>query len=164
MDELHVVLAREEDANLVLEILNEATQYKNKHNDKSWGVEPWQTREILDSIEAGNRYLVFAGKDVVGCFVLDWTDKLWVDDSPNAAYVHQLAVKSNFHGLNIGSKMLDIATSLAKQNGKSLLRLDCNYDNKKLCNYYKKANFTLHNTRQSNNTNNTIALFQKIII
>jgi len=163
MYELRVVLATEDDTEIVLGILDAATKYKNKHNDNSWGTEPWQTKEIIDSIKAGNRYLVFLGKDVVGCFVVDWADELWTDNTLAAAYIHQLAVKSKFHNKNIGSKILDIAAGIAKQNGKSLLRLDCSYNNKKLCDYYKKMNFKLHSTLQSKNSNQTKVLFQKTI-
>lgn len=161
MDELHVVLAKEKDTNVVLEVLNEATQYKNKHSDDSWGSETWEPNEIKDTIQACNRYLVLIVRDVVGCFVLDWSDTLWPDDSTDAAYIHQLAVKNRYHGLDIGSKILDIAANIAKKNNKHLLRLDCHYDNKKLYEYYKKMNFKLQGTVKSKTANHTIALLQK---
>ncbi len=46
MEKMRFVKAREEDTDLVLETLNEATQYKNEHSDDAWGSEPWQEREI----------------------------------------------------------------------------------------------------------------------
>ena len=163
MEKIRFVKAREEDTDLVLETLNEATQYKNEHSDDAWGSESWQEREIADSIEAGNRYLVYMGSEVVGSFVLDWTGELWADDCATAAYIHQLALNSNFHGLNIGSKMLDMATIIAKENGKTVLRLDCNYENKKLHEYYEQMNFMLQGTVKSKSANHTIALLQKDI-
>jgi len=162
-EKLIINTAQPDDAEMVISILDEATIYKNSHNDKAWGDTPWSVDEVIDSINSGNRYLAYFGTNPVGSFVLEWSDKNWNDNNQDAAFVHQLAVNNSYRNQNIGSQLLEQASNIAKQQGKKLLRLDCSYDNKKLCEYYASNGFVLYKIIQSTNPPMNKALFQKIL-
>ncbi len=162
-EKLKIDTAQPDDAKTVISILDEATVYKNAHNDKAWGDTPWSVDEIIDSINSGNRYLAYIDTNPVGSFVLEWSDKNWDDNNQDAAFVHQLAINNTYRNQDIGSQLLEQASNIAKQQGKKLLRLDCSYDNTKLCDYYTRNGFSLHKVIQSASPPMNKALFQKIL-
>lgn len=162
-EKLKINTAQPDDAKKVISILDEATVYKNSQSDTAWGDTPWSVDEIIDSINSGNRYLAYIDTNPVGSFVLNGSDENWDDNNQDSAFVHQLAIKNSYRSQDIGSQLLEQASNIAKQQGKKLLRLDCSYDNKKLCDYYARNGFSLYKVIQSDSPPMNKALFQKIL-
>ena len=133
--------AKLSDAFDVLYVLNTALEKKLSYNDNAWGVQKFTTSEVLPYIESGELYIVIEiGGDITGVVVLQESDEnIWgksgVDGT--ALYIHKLASLSR----GLGTKMIDASEKIAKKKGKSLLRLDCSYDNKSLYKYYLDMGF-----------------------
>jgi len=137
-----MVDANEENVSLVAEVLTDATIYKANLGDLAWGTEGWSDQEVQDSMSESIMYLVYYGGIVAGTVSLQWEDlRNWGDNVANAGYMHRLAVKDEFHGLGLGSQIVEQVMRTAANNGKDFLRLDCEESNKGLCAYYEKLGF-----------------------
>jgi GNAT superfamily N-acetyltransferase len=55
--------------------------------------------------------------------------------------VHELAVRRRFSGIDLGRKILELASDMAREEGKQFLRLDCMYENPRLRQYYADCGF-----------------------
>lgn len=154
MDKLSFQPASEADIPVITDVLTDATQYKLKHADSSWGTEGWFQHEIQERMDDGNLfYLVKLNDEVVGTASLSWQDERnWGKQPDNAGYLHQLAVKDGYHGQNLGSQIIDRLGAEVLSNGRQFLRLDCNAQNAELCAYYEKLGFEQvgTNTRPDN--------------
>jgi ribosomal protein S18 acetylase RimI-like enzyme len=79
---------------------------------------------------------------VVGTITLQWSDPvLWNGASPDAGYIHKLAVVRAYAGRKIGEEMLRWAEKQALLAGKKYLRLDCLASNRIIRDYYEKAGY-----------------------
>jgi GNAT superfamily N-acetyltransferase len=87
-------------------------------------------------------YMVESDEDLIGCFRLQWQDPLfWGKQEDNAGYVHSLTISRDLVGQGIGRQVLKLIEDYCKQNGKSLLRLDCGVDIAGLRKYYEQYGF-----------------------
>lgn len=137
-----VEVAKPEDAEALAEILSSALQNKVAHGDMAWGTEPYTAEELHERIEQGNTYIARLGNEPVGTLLLTWEDEMmWGKQPPNAAYVHQLAIKDGYRGMDLGKQFLDWAGQQAANNGRELLRIDFPPKNYGLKAYYEKLGF-----------------------
>lgn len=106
-----------------------------------WGVYP--RGHYIEQMEKG-RLFVYKSADghVLGTAVLYESDERWegVPDVP-AYYVHHLATEIGIKG--VGRFILREIESLARQSGKSCVRLDCADDNPRLNRYYEEAGYRI---------------------
>lgn len=63
------------------------------------------------------------------------------EQPPVAAYVHQMAVKDGYRGLNLGKQLLDWAGEQAANQGRQLFRIDFPPENDGLRGYYEGLGF-----------------------
>lgn len=131
-----------DDALTLAEILTQAMKYKLSLGDKAWGDEPYTAQEVQDRIKKGHTYTALIGDKIVGTliFLLD-DEMMWGKQPPVAAYVHQLAIKDDYHGQGLGGQLLDWAGKKAALEGRKLLRLDFPPHNTGLKKYYEKLGF-----------------------
>ncbi len=127
------------DATTIAEILTDATQYKAQHGDSSWGSTAYVAEEVRLFLD--DAYLIYLENELAGTVTLQWEDRLWGEQPPNAGYIHKLAVKQRFRGLKIGEQVVLWALSKVKERNCEFLRLDCLTSNSKLCQYYEKQGF-----------------------
>lgn len=101
------------------------------------------TRErFLGQIRQGEVFLARIGNQVVGTITLQWNDPVfWNGASPDAGYIHKLAVVRNYAGRKTGEAMLRWAETQAILTGKKHLRLDCLAANGMIRAYYEKAGY-----------------------
>lgn len=161
--DLKVSKASQGDVKDMVAILSDGVVYKQAHHDNSWGDQPYDEAEVKGLLDSGSAYVARLGDQIVGTFLLQWTDDVsWDSDSDDGGYVHQFAVRSGFHGQDIGKQILDWAGEEAKRRGKKFLRLDCHEDNQKLCAYYESQGFTQVGAKSIPQFNNyTAALFER---
>ena len=88
--------------------------------------------------QEGVLYGAFAGAQLIGIIALFTQDERWDDDVP-ALYVHHLATLAGKRG--VGERLLAFAWEIAKQSGKSRLRLDAQRGNEALNAYYERLGF-----------------------
>lgn len=163
--DLRLDLAQETDAPVIADILTRAVQYKLKHGDSSWGDQPYTVAEILPGINHSEVYIAKLDGKAVGTLKMQWHDDIvWHRDATAAAYIHQLAIQEGYHGRGMGKQLLNLAASQAAARGKRLLRLDCNDQNQKLCEYYEKLGFKQVGIKSIPTSDNyTAALFERKI-
>lgn len=131
-----------QDTLALIDILTDAVSYKLKHDDHSWGSEPYSEREVRGLIKNGDTYAVYDGKELIATFGLHWEDeRIWGQQPPDSGYLHRLAVREDKHGQKIGSIIIDWAAAEVAKNNRHYLRLDCDERNSKLCGYYEKLGF-----------------------
>lgn len=81
-------------------------------------------------------------KQLIGMFRLMEEDLLyWGKQEKKAKYIHSLVVLKEFTGHRIGNKIIEKVESLMLRDNLSILRLDCNADNERLCKYYTDLGF-----------------------
>lgn len=140
---LEIVPAKSDDIDTVLEILDQATSWLLKKGITTVWVPGGFSREnFLDQISKGEVYLGMVAECPVGTFILQWSDPFfWGEQPPVAGYVHKLAVRPEYSGQGIGLAMLGWAENRARLAGKTLLRLNCMADDRKIRDYYERAGF-----------------------
>jgi GNAT superfamily N-acetyltransferase len=130
------------DATSIAAILSDATQFKVKHGDLSWGSGAWTEQKVLSDMASSEMYIVRREGAVVATLCLQWDDLYyWGTQPPVAGYLHRLAVREGFHGSSIGAWAIDWAARQVILRGRNLLRLDCDSANTSLCGYYERQGF-----------------------
>jgi ribosomal protein S18 acetylase RimI-like enzyme len=130
----------------LVQILNEAQDYKAGQGDEDWGDTPFTTEEVGEMVATGNTYVGTVDGQPAAAVMLTWEDApIWdekgVDEQ--AAYVHRLAVGDRFRGQHLGEQILEWAGDEARKAGRKYLRLDCPAGNEKLQSYYRSLGFQL---------------------
>ncbi len=141
-DQLHVSRAEPSDLDALMGLLTEVRLWlASKGYEGQWP--PVIPRDfIAATIDRGEVYLAFQGEHLVGTVTLQWDDPhIWGKRSPNACYVHRLAVRRSHAGQGTGLALLRWAERFAVGHGKRFLRLDCWADNPHLVRYYADAGF-----------------------
>jgi GNAT superfamily N-acetyltransferase len=142
---LRVVPASRGDFDAVMQLLAEARMWHMQN-----GLDVWKAFDpalIAADIEAGGIFVARIGDAVCGAVTLtehDWL--VWGTDQKNALYVHRLVSSRQAVGLGIGAAILCWAQDVARQRGKTCLRLETWDTNHKL-RTLRKAGFPTHTRR-----------------
>lgn len=141
--QIQIRLARPEEVDVVLEILDEAASWIIARGLPSvWKPGEFSLQTFLDQISRGEVYLASLDNVVVGTFVLQWSDTLWWGERPpDSGYFHKFAVKRTGPGRGIGFEILKWAEAKTRAEGKKYLRLNCIAADRKIRDYYEKAGF-----------------------
>jgi GNAT superfamily N-acetyltransferase len=138
------------DAGAIEALLREAAQWVD-----ALGVVMWEEGELdrsrIDAeIEAGQFVVAEIGPAVVGAVRFQLEDPLFWPDLPpgQSAFVHRLVVGRAFKGQGVSRALLAWAVDQARQEGRDVLRLDCDADRLKLRALYETFGFRLHSYRQ----------------
>lgn len=145
-----VVQAQPSDLAVMTEILEEAALWI-----ESLDIDQWRPgyffatssqKRMAENIRDGEVYLVLCDEQVIGTITVQVgsaiDEELWDHDTLNEAlYIHRLAIRRRFAGHGLGYMLMHWAEHLAKQAGKTYLRLDCMADNAALCAYYERDGF-----------------------
>lgn len=96
-------------------------------------------------VDGGNLYVFKVDGVAAASLLLPQSDeRMWGDEQGgdgSAMYVHKLCVGNDFRGQDTGVKVMALAEDIARKNDRTKLRLDCHYDNKRLCGYYERLGF-----------------------
>jgi GNAT superfamily N-acetyltransferase len=135
----------------VLGVLDEAAAWLRDRGIQQWpaqfgGVDDWRATRIAGYVDDGECWIVRAGGDPVATFNLttradpDYADG-WPDGPGSAMYVYRMAVRRSWAGRDIGTRILDWASTRAHAAGLSWMRLDCHRHNRQLQHYYEDRGF-----------------------
>ncbi|HXL74032.1 MAG TPA: GNAT family N-acetyltransferase [bacterium] len=120
------------------------------------GIKQWtdflgeKGREILERrFHEGEVYKVLQGDLLVGVFVVQWDDTFWhpMKNDQMACWIHTMGLDPSWMGRGIGCQILSFVESLAFQNRKKYVRLDCGADNPRLCGFYESNGFQKAGTK-----------------
>ena len=144
---LAVTLARPEDADTVIDLLEDAARWLLARGVDQWHPGQWKREKVNRAIAEREVFLAHEAGDLVGTITLQWADtSLWPDDGASG-YVHRLAVHDASHGRGIGRDLLAWAEREVAARGRFLLRLDCACANSRLRRYYEQLGFTCRGDR-----------------
>jgi GNAT superfamily N-acetyltransferase len=138
--------ARPDEMDMVLLLLKEAALWLREKKIDYW--QQWldPPPNFTEWIERGfdNDEFFIAEQDgnPAGCFRLQRQDpQLWGQQEDNAGYIHSFTVKRELAGQGNGYKLLKLIEAYCRDNGKTLLRLDCGTDIPGIRKYYEKYGF-----------------------
>lgn len=146
MSDLTFRKARPDELNTALALLKEAALWLRGRGIDYWrnwlAPPPAHVRWIEKGFQNGEFFLVERGGELIGCFRLQWKDKLfWGERPDDAGYVHSITTRRRLAGTGTGRRILARIESLCRENGKRFLRLDCGADNPGLRRYYESLGF-----------------------
>jgi GNAT superfamily N-acetyltransferase len=130
-------------------ILKEAADWLRTTGRAMWRDDELDSDRVHKDVEAGSFYLAYYDGEPAGTIKFQLEDaRFWPDLPGNeAAYVHRIAVKRQFAGKGVSSKMLEWAANHAASLGRSYLRLDCEADRQALRAIYERFGFRFHSYR-----------------
>jgi ribosomal protein S18 acetylase RimI-like enzyme len=141
-----IELAQPSDLDTVLDMLEEAVDWLTARGIDQWrpGVFHGVRRQpIADQVRRGEVYLAKRDGQAVGTLTLQWADKMfWGTVPDDAGYIHRLAIRPTYAGMELGRHLLQWAERKVASAGKDYLRLDCMAENQALRLYYEQAGFT----------------------
>jgi protein-tyrosine phosphatase len=141
--DITVVLATPADADIVLDILQEAARWLLSRDIDQWRPDQFEREPLLAAIARGEIYLARRDGEAFGTLRLQWTDeRVWGCDTGDAGYVHGLAIRRSAAGIGLGRAVLRWAEQKVAAAGRAYLRLDCMTANLALRSYYERAGFT----------------------
>jgi GNAT superfamily N-acetyltransferase len=144
-------LARLDEQQLVFDILDEAASWLDRRNISQWpaqfsGVRDWRSDRIAGHVEAGHTWLVRKEGEAIATFTMD--DEAdpdyaggWPDGPDTGLYIFRMAVRRASAGQQVGTHILNWASTRAAAAGKRWLRLDCHRRNLALQQYYERHGF-----------------------
>lgn len=162
-----VRLARPEDAELVLRLRRESTEWLRSRGHDQWSSDdtlPWDKFEarVLAAIDAGTTFTAELDGEPVGTITVDTVvdPGLWTgEELHDCLVVHRMMVDRRHAGKGIGDALLTRADQQAAELGRSLLRLDAWTTNTRLHDYWRSKGFTL--TRVVETDFPSAALFER---
>lgn len=142
---LSILPATQEDVPELVRVLQDASDTKQEHGDNIWGTTPFTEKEAQRMLDGGHTYVARTEDGTIaGTFVLQPEDeRMWGDKGVDeqALYIHRLSARREFRGKGVGEQIISWAGQKARELQKPLLRLDCPYEQRSLCEYYEKRGF-----------------------
>jgi GNAT superfamily N-acetyltransferase len=158
---MDVRAATGEDAQLVGEMLDEATAYVATLGFPQWPV-PFPQDELRRGIDRGEIYVVDVDGQPAATVTLLWDDPFyWGERLPDSVYLHKLAVRRAFAGRGLGTQIVDWVEREAASAGRKFVRLDCIRDNPGIRAYYERLGFEHRGDRDHPRV--PVALFERAV-
>ncbi|MFC8454753.1 GNAT family N-acetyltransferase [Kitasatospora sp. NPDC057223] len=152
------------DLDTVVNLWGHAAAWLAERGTRQWQYPP-RAERIAENIAAGECWIVEDEGAPVATITVDehadpdfWSPEE-IDDA--ALYVHRMVVRRDVSGLELGSALLDWASTHAAEQGKDWLRLDAWRDNTDLQAYYTNRGFT-HVRSVDVASRGSGALFQRV--
>jgi GNAT superfamily N-acetyltransferase len=150
-DSLTFDQAQPDELAAVLGVLDDAAAWLGREHITQWpaqfsGVKDWRSERIEGYVAAGQTWLVRDHGTPVATFTLsdksdpDFADG-WPDRPDGALYIFRMAVLRSSAGQQIGTRILNWASTRAADEGKRWLRLDVHRRNPALQRYYERHGF-----------------------
>ena len=137
------------DLDTISSILKEAAEWLRATGRLMWRDDELDPQRIYQDVAAGLFNLARYDGEPAGTIKFQLEDARFWPDLPgnDAAYVHRIAVRRQFAGKGISTRMLEWAVNHAAALGRSYLRLDCEADRQELRAIYERFGFHLHSYR-----------------
>ncbi len=135
MRELEIKLAKLEDANAIVDVLNKTTLELHGKGIQQWDY-PWDEGKVANQIESEFAYAVWDDGRIIGTFCIheiDVINELFV--VPGSIYLSQIAILPEYQGKNCGAAIVKFVIDYVDKLDKALY-LDCWAGNEKLKKFY----------------------------
>lgn len=163
-------VATADDVNAVMELRSESEKWMAMAGIRQWVPMHAETsRELMRSTIADGQTWLFEIDGVAAATVTlkDIDPDYWTPEecAESSLGVFKMITARRFAGRDLGGRVLDWCTDVARDQGKQWVRLDCRRDNTALHDYYRRQGFELvrieTRPRFSTHTRFSGALFQR---
>jgi GNAT superfamily N-acetyltransferase len=139
-----------QDSPVVASILTEAAEWQEQAGSPIWLEGELAIEKIGAEVAAGLFFLAEREAEPAGTVKFQLEDALFWPDrpTPDAAYIHRLAVRRRFRGQGVSTALLKWAAQRTQQLGRRFLRLDCDAHRPRLRGVYESFGFRHHSDRQ----------------
>lgn len=128
----------------IVQVMRQAAAFKLALGDAIWSKRNFQNEDVECYIASENVRTLEVDGNVAVCGIVTSTDAaVWNKECEDnlALYVHKLCTAEQYHGRKLGTHFLHLVEREAEINQLSYVRLDCDYENEKLCNYYEDLGY-----------------------
>lgn len=126
----------------IIRLFEHSMEYQEKMGYPVW--RNFDKNAIVKDIQDRNQYKVVIDEKTAIVFSICYSDKaIWrtLEDG-NSIYIHRAVVNPEFKGQKLFKTIVDWVVALARQKGRSSVRLDTWAANPSIINYYKSFGFT----------------------
>lgn len=134
----------------VLDVLDEAAAWLQERGIAQWparfsGRGDWREDRLRSYATAGETWIARVDGVAMATFTLSGPDPDyahgWPDGPDDALYLYRMAVRRQYSGAGLGSRILDWCSATAAASRRKWLRLDCHRENHDLQRYYSDHGF-----------------------
>lgn len=142
------------EAGRVVEVLSSANGCLEQRGERLWSDSEIALATVGPQVSAGNYFVATKAGAVVAVFRYQLEDPYFWPEIPegSSAFVHKMAVLPAHQGEGIAHMLLEYACSLARDNNRRHLRLDCISGRPRLRAVYEAFGFRHHSDRLIGNT------------
>lgn len=143
---MNIQPAQLSDAPMIAAVLHEAAQWLASDGRKLWSAVEICPERVQRDTGAGLFHVAREDGQLAGVMKFELEDAyFWPEVLPGtSAFVHKLAVRRAWAKKGVSTELLSYALALARQLGRSHLRLDCVADRQGLRRLYEGFGFALH--------------------
>jgi ribosomal protein S18 acetylase RimI-like enzyme len=145
MDNYILTNAIKQDVDKIYELIKKRIKWMDDNNIHQWNktdyLATYPKKYFEEKMAIGQLYTMKSAPSgkVVGAVVLLEEDKRWNADGSKSYYIHNLVSNTEISG--IGREIICLCEKMAIENGKDLIRLDCQESNSKLKDFYYRLGF-----------------------
>ncbi|MGM7721619.1 GNAT family N-acetyltransferase [Metabacillus sp. Hm71] len=122
-------------------ILIEAAEWLINNHKEMWTPNQLTIENLLKNNVIEEMFMGFINNQSATAMILQEKDPIFWTDSTPSLYLHKFAIRRKYAQKGLSEQMINWAKLRAKQHNKKYLRLDCDADRPKLCNFYEKQGF-----------------------
>lgn len=161
-------LAKNEDLNRIMEIIEDARKFLKDSNIDQWQ-DGYPNKEIIkEDIKNNGGYILVEGENIIAYVFISFgidedyknIDGKWLTNDKYAT-IHRMAIDRKYRGKGIGSRIFDFAEELSYENNIFSIKIDTDNDNELMKHLINKKNYTYCGIIQFNNTEKIA--FEKIL-
>lgn len=161
-------IARREDINQIMAIVQETIEDLSKEGNVQWSDEYPMEEHFLNDISNNQLYIFETGDRVAGFICINTDEDVayqgvnWRKNEP-AIIIHRFAVKRDNQNGGIGTRLLEYAFRFARNKGLSYVKVDTNSKNSRMNRLFQKMGFELVGQIQLRNISDLFNCYDKIL-
>ncbi len=116
------------------------------------GIEQWNEHYpseavLLKDVRRGELHVMDSSEGILGCIAVtthmdqEYKAVKWLTPSGNNVYVHRLAVRPDHQGKGLARRLMDLAETLARSEGRISVRLDTFSKNERNQRFYRARGY-----------------------
>ena len=124
-------------------LLDAVLWLKEKNIQNLWNENNTRWDILKKTYDISDFYIIFVDNEAAGCMALtDVDEKYWPDyQKGEAIFLHKMAVKRKFAGMNVSVVLMDYVKEYAAKLGVKAVCLDCNSKRNRLRTLYEENGF-----------------------
>lgn len=146
-------------------IMREAASWLANIGKPLWDVNMLSKEKLQQPAE--DFVVMWNNQKSISTLLLSYEDKIFWPEVPknSSGFIHKLSIKREFAGQNLGIKIIEFAIKECKLKGIKMLRLECDSQRRKLCNFYEGLGFNLKEIRRyENKKSETNVAYSELVI